>query len=129
MSVYSIAVSGLTAQSAILGARAQNIANAGVTGRVDPKPGERKAYAPIDPVTISRENGVAASFVERDPASVSIYDPDSVDANEEGVVAYPNVNLEEEIVGVLVAKNAYIANAKVISVQRDLDKELLDILA
>ena len=129
MSAYSVAVSGLLAQSAVAGAHAQNIVNANVTGKPHPGPGDRTAYQPIDPVTISKEGYVAAAFVPRDPANVVFYDPDSSDSDADGLVAYPNVSLEEEIVGLLTAKNSYIANAKIISVQRDMDRELLDILA
>jgi flagellar basal-body rod protein FlgC len=129
MSVYASAVSGLLAQSVVLGAHAQNIANAGVTGKPNPGPGDRVAYQPVDAVTISNEGSVAASLIPRDPSSVNFYDPDSIDSNDEGLVAYPNVSLEDEVVGLLTAKNSYIADAKVISVQRKLDKELLDIIA
>jgi len=129
MSAYSVAVSGLLAQSAVVGAHAQNIANAHVSGKPNPGPGDRKAYQPIDPVTISHEGSVAFSFVERDPGTANVYDPDSPDSDAEGLVAVPDVSLEEEIVGMLTAKNAYIADAKIIKIQREMDKELLDIIA
>lgn len=130
MSAYSVAVSGLLAQSSVAAAHAQNIANAGVTGKPSPRPGERVAYQPIDPVTISTEGGnIAAQFVPVQPGSVTYYDPSSADSNEEGLVAVPNVNLEEEIVGLLTAKTAYAADAKIISVQREMDRDLLNIFA
>lgn len=129
MSASSIAVSGLLAQSGVMAGYAQNIANAGVTGKVSPKPGDRVAYQPVDPVTISTAGGVAAQFIPVQPSTVTVYDPDSADSDADGFMAAPNVSLEDDILGLLTAKNAYIADAKVIAVQRKLDQELLDIFA
>lgn len=130
MSVYPIALSGLVAQSRAVGAYAQNIANVHSNGRVNAQPGERSAYIPVDPVFISENSGgVREENRVVDPSSVDVYLPDSADANEEGLVSVPNIDLESQITGLLFSKNAYIANAKVIGVQRDMDKELLDIFA
>lgn len=129
MSAYSIALSGLIAQSSILAARAQNIAGSSVTGKLNPSTGDRRAYAPVDAVTVSTTGGgVAAEIVPVEPSSVALYDPDSLDSDADGMIAAPNVSLEEEIVGLNVAKNAYITNAKTISVQRDMDDALMDII-
>ena len=129
MSSYSIAVSGLAAQSAKVAGHAQNIVNAGVTGKPHSKPGARIAYQPVDVVSISREGGgVSTQVVPRDPGTSLVYAPDSADSDENGNVAVPDVSLEEEIVGLSTAKNAYAADAKIISVQRQMDKDLLDII-
>jgi flagellar basal-body rod protein FlgC len=129
MSVYSIALSGLVAQTRAVGAYAQNIANLHSSGRVNPGPGERGAYAPIDPVTISTGAGVRTDFRVVDPPQVKVYSPDSADANDDGLIAVPNISLEEQLVGTMLAKNAYVASAKILGVQRDLDRELLDIIS
>ncbi|MDB5477671.1 MAG: putative flagellar basal-body rod protein FlgC [Alphaproteobacteria bacterium] len=119
MSVYTTALNGLAAQSRAIGAIAQNIANAGTTGKLAPKPGERGAYAPIDPVTLSpKANGV-----------IALFDPDSPDANDDGLVAVPDISLEEQLTGALVAKDNFKANAKIIKIQQEMDKELLNIIA
>ena len=130
MSVSAIALSGLNAQSVALGAHSDNIANLRSSGKVNPGPNDRRAYVPVKPVFSSVDGGgVVADVVDIDEEAVLAYDPESVDANEDGLIAVPNISLEDEIFGVLQAKNAYIANAKVIGVQRDMDRALLDILA
>jgi flagellar basal-body rod protein FlgC len=118
MSVFSTALSGMQAQSAALNTHAKNIANM--------RSGD---YELKKPVFKSRENGgVIADEVDIDPSHVKVYDPDSVEADEEGLVSVPNISLEEEIFGVLQTKHAYAASAKVVQVQRDMDREVLDIL-
>jgi flagellar basal-body rod protein FlgC len=128
-SVYGIALSGLVAQSTAIAARASNIANMRTSGRVDPAAGDRHAYEPVTPVQTSQSGGgVVTDIVSVKNGVVALYEPDSPDANADGRVAYPNIRLEEEITGLLTAKTAYTANAKVIGVQRDMDRALLDIL-
>ncbi len=130
MSAYTIALSGMNAQSVAIGAHARNVANLYSSGKVHPEAGDRTAYQPVKPVfSPADKGGVIADVVDIDPASFAVYDPDSVDANEQGLVAYPNISLEDEITGLLQSKNAYIASAKIVSVQRDMDKELLDLFA
>jgi flagellar basal-body rod protein FlgC len=127
--VYGIALSGLVAQSTAVAARADNIANMRTSGRVDPAAGDRRAYEPVTPVQRSQSGGgVVTDIVSVENGVVAFYEPDSPDANADGLVAYPNISLEEEITGLLTAKTAYTANAKVIGVQRDMDRALLDIL-
>lgn len=130
MNVYGIALSGLNAQSVAVGARADNIANMRTSGRVDPGAGDRRAYQPVLPVQTPVEGGgVVTDVVSLSNGVVTLYDPDSPDANADGLVAYPNISLEEEIVGLLTAETAYTANAKVIEIQRDMDRALFDIFA
>lgn len=128
MSSYSIAISGLNAQQRAVGVYAQNIANAGVTGKINPAAGERKAYEPLDPVSISVDGGgVRSETVPVNPGTVPVYDPESPDANSDGLIAVPNVSLEDNLVGMQTAKQLYGANAKVIKVQEEMDKALLNI--
>lgn len=130
MSVYDIALSGLNASKNAVSVHAQNIANAQSGGRVNPGAGQRSAYIPVDIVSISQNgNGVSNSVSERVPASVNVFSPDSADADENGLIAMPNVSIEDEIIGSMVAKQTYTANAKVISIQSEMDKELLNILS
>jgi flagellar basal-body rod protein FlgC len=124
MSVYSTALSALTAQGKALAAYASNIANAG-----DETPKNGSAYIPVDPVFISTEGGVAAQYVPVNPPSISVYNPDSANADENGLVSLPNIDLQDQVVGTILSKNAYAANAKVIKAQSDMDKALLDILS
>ena len=50
---------------------------------------------------------------EADNAVKKIYDPSHPDADEEGYVDVPNINIVEEMVGMISASRAYEANATV----------------
>ena len=50
---------------------------------------------------------------ERDDGVKTIYDPTHPDADEEGYVDMPNVNIVEEMVDMIAASRAYEANAAV----------------
>ena len=55
--------------------------------------------------------GVRAVGIQKDPAAPRmVYDPGHPDANTEGYVAYPNVNLVNEMVDMISASRAYEAN-------------------
>lgn len=56
--------------------------------------------------------GVQVNAIEesKDPYKV-IYDPHHPDANEDGFVTLPNINIVEEMVGMVTASKAYEANS------------------
>lgn len=56
-----------------------------------------------------------------------VYDPSHPDADDNGYVAYPNVNIVEEMVNMISATRAYEANAKVIEATRSMALRALDI--
>ena len=56
------------------------------------------------------------------------YQPDHPDANEDGYVAYPNVNLVREMTDMLVASRAYEANLSVVTTTRDMWNGALDVM-
>ena len=98
-----MALSGLRAASTRANAAAGNIANAGTVGALDEANGPAP-YTPVDVVqtSVTAQNGApqgtSAQYVNRDPASVPAYEPDSPYADENGVVATPNVDYTREIV-------------------------------
>jgi flagellar basal-body rod protein FlgC len=57
------------------------------------------------------------------------YEPGHPDANENGYVAYPNINMTTEFVDALEATRAYEANIGVIEITKDLSQQTLQILA
>lgn len=57
-------------------------------------------------------NGVeVASITDNQNAIKTIYDPSHPDADADGYVKLPNINLVEEMVGMVTASKAYEANA------------------
>ena len=56
------------------------------------------------------------------------YQPDHPDANEEGYVAYPNVNVVREMADMMVASRAYEANLTVVDTAKTIWNGALDIM-
>ena len=56
-----------------------------------------------------------------------MYDPDHPDADEEGYVAYPNVEIAREMVDLIVASRAYEANATALNTAKAMNKKALEI--
>jgi flagellar basal-body rod protein FlgC len=57
------------------------------------------------------------------------YEPGHPDANAEGYVAYPNVDMTTEFVDALEATRAYEANIGVLEITKDLTNRSLQIVA
>ena len=135
MDALSIALSGLTAQQQRLGATASNIANVATTGSVpssDPLAPASTVYKPLEVsfTALTTGNGdpagVKAQVSERADGYTVFFDPDNIHANAEGLVAAPNVSLENEIVNLLLTKTLFKANAAVIKTQNEMSGALLD---
>lgn len=56
-----------------------------------------------------------------------VYDPSHPDADEQGYVNYPNVNIVEEMTNMISATRAYEANAKVVEGSRSMAMRALNI--
>ncbi|MDR1615716.1 MAG: flagellar basal body rod protein FlgC [Syntrophomonadaceae bacterium] len=56
-----------------------------------------------------------------------VYDPEHPDADQDGYVNYPNVNVVEEMVNLIAASKSYEANAKVIEASRSMAMSALGI--
>ena len=146
MSTLSIATSGLSAASLRLDVTASNIANALTTGPLPASGGSNaqggagnsnsssnfSAYVPlqvnqVDQTSGSTPGGTVATVSAVSPSYVPQYDPTSSFANQDGLVAAPNVDLASQFVQLLTAKYSFAANAKVIQAYDDTQKSLLDI--
>jgi flagellar basal-body rod protein FlgC len=55
------------------------------------------------------------------------YEPDHPDANEEGYVAYPNINLMEEMTNMIQATRGYEANVSAMQAAKDMALSSLEI--
>ena len=56
-----------------------------------------------------------------------VYEPSHPDADEQGYVSYPNVNIVEEMINMISATRAYEANAKVIEATKSMAARALEI--
>lgn len=134
-SISAIALSGLNAASRRLQVSASNVANAQSTGALPNADGTLpagapQAYAPLELVqTASAGGGVQTSVTAVTPSTTAVFDPQASFANQDGLVASPNVDLAQEFVGQLLASYSYAANATVLKADDRMTQSLLDITA
>ena len=123
----SIALSGLMAQDQRLSATAGNIANVTTTGSLPtPQTPASTVYKPLNvSYTALTGGGVSSSVTQDQNAYSPVYDPSSPYANTQGLIASPNVDLNQEIVNLIEAKAVFKANVDVIKTQ---DKMLGDLI-
>src|SRR5262249_18564814 len=131
--VLSIALSGLNAASKRLEVSASNVANASSGGPLPAGSGEIKASFPpayvgqrVDQVEVAG-GGTSANVGPESPGTVSVYDPTAPYANDKGLVAAPNVDLANEAVQQILARENFAANVAVIRTYERMMKSLLDI--
>lgn len=134
ISARDIAVSGLKAQRVRMNLIANNIANALVTRTPHGGGAFRRQMAvlrgePVTPRAASGEYGVRVQRVVEDKSPLRVvYDPSHPDANTEGYVEYPNVDIAMEMVDLVVAQRAYDANVAVILSDRQISQKALEII-
>jgi flagellar basal-body rod protein FlgC len=85
------------------------------------------AYAPKRLDQIDVAGGTAARVTTVSPSYVASYDPGAPYADKNGMVAAPNVDLGNEIVQQITARYAFALNAKVMQVDSEMMRALLDI--
>lgn len=114
---------------------ASNVANVMSTGAVPAADGTvpagaPRAYAPLELVqTASAGGGTQTSVTTAKPATTTISDPQAAYANQDGLVAAPNVDLAQEMISQMVAKYSFAANATVMKADDEMTKTLVDIRA
>jgi flagellar basal-body rod protein FlgC len=133
-----ISSSGLTAERLRMDTIASNIANATTTRGEDGKPYIRK-------IAVFKENlqkeldktsgtyktsfkGVQAMGVVNDDSPLrKVYDPSHPDADGEGYVTMPNVNILNEMADMIASTRAYEANVSSINAQKSMFSKALEI--
>lgn len=140
---FDISASGMTAQRLRMDIIADNIANVETTRTVDGLPYRRKlAVFQERSTTPFREflkkktgesagtgsEGVQVVGISEDPSPFKmIYNPGHPDANEEGYVAMPNVDIVSEMVDMISASRAYEANITVLNTAKSMAMRALEI--
>ena len=135
-----ISASGLTAQRLRMNLIAGNIANVNTTRTPGGGPYQRQdailASAPIQPsfeeilksYGINPLNKVEVIGTFNDPRQPNlVHDPSHPDADANGIVAMPNINIMEEMGNLLSTLRAYEANLTVISTSKDMIQNTLKI--
>ena len=134
-SISTIALSGMNAAARRLEVSASNVANFESTGVLPNGDGtvpvgSPQAYAPLELVqTESAGGGTQTALTTVTPPTTAVYDPQAPFANPDGLVAAPNVDLAQELIGQLLASYTYTANATVMKADDRMTRTLLDIKA
>lgn len=136
-----VSASGLTAQRLRLDVISQNIANINTTRTDKGGPYRRKAVIFeqkkaseqfADVLAQSRQSqvkgGVRVSRIEEDNSPFTMhFDPGHPDADEEGYVAMPNVNIVSEMVNMISASRSYEANVTAMNAMKSMAVKALEI--
>ncbi|PHR72750.1 MAG: flagellar basal body rod protein FlgC [Arcobacter sp.] len=145
---YNIATSGMGAQRTRINVVSANIANAKTTHTIDGGP-YKKQHVVFEDLLLQAGNktnkndsemsinlnqdlslrGVGVkTIVESKDDPIMRYEPSHPDANQDGYVAYPNINPVVEMVDLIEAMRSYEANVASFTAHKDIDKKTLEIL-
>ncbi|HHT06351.1 MAG TPA: flagellar basal body rod protein FlgC [Hydrogenispora sp.] len=124
--------SALGAQRLRLDLVASNIANANSTRTPEGGPYRRKVPVFAENLRTAEGNvalsGVRVLAIADDQSPFrSVYDPSHPDANADGYVLYPNVNIVNEMVNLMEAGRAYEANVTAFNLSKEVFKAALSI--
>jgi len=136
--VFDIAGMGMSAQSIRLNSTASNLANAQAAGA-----SEQETYRARHPVFSSVAKDLLnpsamPSMGDRASAGLQVvdivesmeplqqrYEPDHPNANDEGYVFYPNVNVVEEMADMISASRSFQVNVEVMNSAKTMMQRLL----
>lgn len=133
------AASGLTAERLRMDLISNNIANVNTTRTPEGGPYRRQlpVFAPREAQTSFGEmlsqkmeagDGVRVVEITRDNApGRRVYDPSHPDANADGYVDMPNVNIVSEMVDMITASRAYEANVTSVNTAKSMAMKALEI--
>jgi flagellar basal-body rod protein FlgC len=127
-----IALTGMNNATLRIATAANNIANASTVGQLPSATNpDATSYVPQDVVNVSQDSGntslgVSSTTAARQPSYTTESDPSSPDANAQGLVAAPNVDITDEVVSMQMAETAYRASADIVKTVSDNEKKLID---
>jgi len=140
MTAIDVGASALKAERTHLNVISMNLANAKTTRTVDGGPYRRKevifketeVQSPFSKAMNSaldqEVKGVRVESVQNDRRPLKqVYEPGHPDANEEGYVSYPDINVVEEMTNMLAAMRAYEANVSTITTSKSMFSKALEI--
>ncbi|MAR92462.1 MAG: flagellar basal body rod protein FlgC [Pseudomonadota bacterium] len=142
MNIFDIAGSGMSAQTVRLNTVSSNIANAdSVSSNTDETYRARQpifraqlqaamSNQPFDFSATQSDLGggvSVAGVVESDAPLQLRYEPSHPMADEEGYVAYPNVNVVEEMANMISASRSFQTNVDVMSSAKQMMQQILSL--
>lgn len=129
--VFKISSSAMTAQSMRLNAVASNLANADSIVSADGRPYRAKQVVfeatPMGGAGEMSKGVRVREVVESTAPARMTYDPKNPAADEKGYVAFPNVNVVEEMTNMISASRSYQTNVEVMNTAKTLMMRTLQI--
>jgi flagellar basal-body rod protein FlgC len=145
---YNVSSSGMSAQRTRINVVSANIANAKTTHTQEGGPYKKQQVVFEDILLANNKKtnsndvettnninsdialrGVGVkSIVQSDAKPVMRFEPAHPDANEQGYVAYPDINPVIEMVDLIEAMRSYEANVASFNAHKNIDSKTLDIL-
>jgi flagellar basal-body rod protein FlgC len=125
-----ISGSGMTAERLRLDLIANNLANVNTTRTAAGGPYQRQTaiFSETLDSARSRPGGVSVVGIYKDESPPQIvHDPTHPDADENGYVAFPNVNIIHEMVDMITASRAYEANVTSVNAFKGMFLKALEI--
>ncbi|MDR0454296.1 MAG: flagellar basal body rod protein FlgC [Deferribacteraceae bacterium] len=127
-SVIDTAATGLSAQRIRINVISSNVANAKTTRTEEGGPYRKKNVIFEQVLHGQHKGGVKVQKILPDfKPPMLVYEPSHPDANEEGYVAYPNINPIEELVNMLEASRSYEANVTIVNTAKQLAQQAIGI--
>ncbi|MDQ7031535.1 MAG: flagellar basal body rod protein FlgC [Desulfonauticus sp.] len=140
LTALNIGASGLSAERTRLNVISMNLANAQTTRTPEGGPYRRKTVilqaVPLDTPFAKEMN----SFLDREIKGVKVraivndnrpfkkvYDPSHPDADKDGYVYYPDINVVEEMANMMTTLRTYEANVSVITTVKTMYNKALEI--
>ncbi|MTJ92366.1 MAG: flagellar basal body rod protein FlgC [Desulfovibrio sp.] len=140
MTAFDISASGLSADRTRINTISMNLANAKTTRTPQGGPYRRRSVVQQatdvdDPFSIHMRSaldravqGVRVSAVTMDNRPFKrVYEPGNPDANAEGYVMYPDINVVEEMANLMTAQRNYEANVTTVDAVKGMFIKALDI--
>ncbi len=140
MDAMNVSASGMTAQRLRLDIISQNIANVSTTRDENGNVYRRKTVVfsekdvtPFGDILMKTAgtagNGVKVTKISEDRESAlrKVYDPSHPDADEEGYVSYPNVNVVQEMTDMIDATRSYEANVTAFNATKNMALKGLEV--
>lgn len=140
LTALKISSSGLAANRKRMGAITSNIANAQTTRTAEGGPYRKKEVVfGSEPARESfgeilegeldekAQKVHATEVISSDKPPILKYEPDHPDANDEGYVAYPDINVMEEMADMISASRAFESNISAINTTKSMAMKALEI--
>lgn len=134
-----VSSSGMSANRLRMNTISSNIANINTTRTPEGGPYRRKDVV-FEAMPAAKNFGEILKGTDRQIDRVQVtdiavdqkapqmrYEPEHPDANPDGYVAYPNINLMEEMTNMIQASRAYEANISAMSTTKDMAMSALEI--